>query len=64
MLINYNDLMKAKCDRRTLGREKETAENISIYFDYNIFCHDNYDNVTTGKTKHSVLTAQDKIIIN
>ena len=54
MLINYNDLMKAKCDRRTLGREKETAENISIYFDYNIFCHDNYDNVTTGRTEHSV----------
>ena len=25
MLINYNDLMKAKCDRGTMGREKETA---------------------------------------
>ena len=25
MLINYNDLMKAKCDRATMGREKETA---------------------------------------
>ena len=25
MLINYNDLMKAKCDRGTMRREKETA---------------------------------------
>ena len=64
MLINYNDLMKAKCDRRNNGERKRNSINNSIYFDYNIFCHDNYDNVTTGKTKHSVLTAQDKIIIN
>ena len=25
MLINYNDLMQAKYDRGTMGREKETA---------------------------------------
>ena len=31
-------LMKAQCDRRTMRREKETAKNNSIYFDY-IFCH-------------------------
>ena len=29
---NYNDLMKAKCDRRTMRREKETAFVLIIIF--------------------------------
>ena len=50
--------------QKNTGERKRNSINNSIYFDYNIFCHDNYDNEPQEEQNTQYRQHKDKIIIN